>query len=444
MNLTEMKARYGFLGDKLKELKDKEERTKEDYEQMKKLMADMDSLKEEIETEQRVQEKVEELEASEKPPEEPPKKEERIEYPEPEKFKTFGEFAQAVIRAGMPQGSGYVGGQPSGTKDVRLKAYEQRIAKELRATGASEAVPSDGGFMLQPEYSNEFLSKTWEVGQLLNKCRKVSLSPQNNSLKIPGVDEASRAEGSRYGGVRAYWADEAAQMTSSFPKLELITLTPNKLTGLCYLTDELLQDAPALEAYMKDAFADEFAAKIDDEIYQGDGSGKPSGVLNANCVVSITKETGQASTTIVLENLTKAFARFWPKGRQNGVWVANQDTIPQLMTLVLPVGTGGSSVMLVNAKDSPVFTIFGMPVLFHESASTLGTAGDIMLCDFSQYMIVDKGGMQSASSIHLKFDYNEIAFRFIYRIDGQPRWTTAVTPLNGTNTISPFIKIASR
>ena len=39
---------------------------------------------------------------------------------------------------------------------------------------------------------------------------------------------------------------------------------------------------------------------------------------------------------------------------------------------------------------------------------------------------------------------DETAFRFILRVDGQPLWNSAVTPANGTNTISPFISLATR
>ncbi|HEY4712374.1 MAG TPA: phage major capsid protein, partial [Dehalococcoidia bacterium] len=95
-------------------------------------------------------------------------------------------------------------------------------------------------------------------------------------------------------------------------------------------------------------------------------------------------------------------------------------------------------------SSAPYGTLFGKPVIPCEQAATLGTAGDIILADLSQYLMIDKGSLQSASSIHVKFTTDETAFRFTYRCDGQPLWKTVLTPYKGTgNTQSPFIVLNS-
>ena len=58
--------------------------------------------------------------------------------------------------------------------------------------------------------------------------------------------------------------------------------------------------------------------------------------------------------------------------------------------------------------------------------------------------MIEKGGMESASSIHVKFTTDETAFRFVMRVDGQPTWNAALTPSNGSNTQSPFITLDTR
>jgi HK97 family phage major capsid protein len=432
-----MKAQLGFLGDKLETLNEKEgERTAEEYEEMKTLMTDIDAQKAKIEVEERARNVAESLQTGE----EESKEETRISYPKEPGFQNFGEYLQAVARAGTPRGS-YIDGRPTGEVDRRLYEFED---KEERATGANVSTPSDGGFLVHPQYAQEFLTKVYDVGVLVNRVRRVGLTSNNNSVKFNGIDETSRADGSRWGGLRVYWKDEAAQMTSTYPKLKEITLTLNKLTGLYYSTDELIQDAGALGSYVMQTFPQEFAFKLDEEIYSGDGAGKPLGVLNCNAAVSVAAETGQAATTLVIENLAKMYMRMWNPGKSRGIWVANQDIIPQLLTMGLAVGTGGGPVFISNVQSGPVFTIFGRPLVFIEHAETLGTAGDIMFLDLDQYMFIDKGGIQSAQSIHLKFDYNETAFRWIYRCDGQPLWTSALTPYKGTNTVSPYISLAVR
>lgn len=88
--------------------------------------------------------------------------------------------------------------------------------------------------------------------------------------------------------------------------------------------------------------------------------------------------------------------------------------------------------------------LLGRPVIPVEHCATLGTPGDIILADFSQYAMADKGGVQAASSIHVRFLNDESTFRFIYRVDGQPTWKKPLTPKNGSNTYSPFIQLSTR
>jgi len=93
---------------------------------------------------------------------------------------------------------------------------------------------------------------------------------------------------------------------------------------------------------------------------------------------------------------------------------------------------------------TPYGTLFGRPMLPIEQASTVGTVGDLILADMSQYVVAEKGGMQSASSLHVRFLYDEAVFRFTLRIDGQPMWSAPLTPSQGSNTLSPFVTLATR
>jgi HK97 family phage major capsid protein len=162
--------------------------------------------------------------------------------------------------------------------------------------------------------------------------------------------------------------------------------------------------------------------------------------------VSVSKESGQAAATFNYANVKKMWARMWAPSRQNAVWFINQDVEPQLYSMNEVVGTGGVPVYLPanGAADKPFSTLFGRPVVPIEYAQTLGTVGDVLLADFSQYVAIDKGGIEQAASMHVRFIYDEQTFRFIYRVDGEPMWKSALTPKNGTNTLSPFVTLATR
>jgi hypothetical protein len=107
----------------------------------------------------------------------------------------------------------------------------------------------------------------------------------------------------------------------------------HKVAALTYMTDELLQDGPAAEQATSKYAAEELVFQINNAIINGSGAGKPLGIMNAACTVSVAKETGQAAATIVLPNVVKMFARLHAGSRAKAVWFVNQDTLSQLYQL---------------------------------------------------------------------------------------------------------------
>ena len=214
---------------------------------------------------------------------------------------------------------------------------------------------------------------------------------------------------------------------------------------LFYATDELIADASMLESKVTEYVGDEMAFAGQDAMINGDGAGRPLGILSGPCLVSVTKETGQVADTIVYENTVKMVAQFFGSDSK-AIWVANRDIFPQLAVMNLAVGTGGAPVWIPanGAAGAPLNTLHGYPLIFIEQAATLGDAGDLTLCDWSQYYLAGKGGVQAAMSIHVEFVDDEIVFRWIHRIDGQPAWSSALTPYKGSKTVSPFVTIAAR
>jgi HK97 family phage major capsid protein len=136
----------------------------------------------------------------------------------------------------------------------------------------------------------------------------------------------------------------------------------------------------------------------------------------------------------------------WIRSRANAVWYINQDVEPQLYALSQVIGTAGVPVYLPpnGISGNPYGVLFGRPVIPVEYCETLGTEGDLVLADFGQYVVADKGGVQAASSMHVAFLSDEMVFRITYRVDGEPIWHAPLTPYKGSATKSPFITLASR
>lgn len=347
------------------------------------------------------------------------------------KWKSFGELLKAV----------QVAGTPGERIDQRLM-----IGIKQTASGSSEAINSDGGFLVDEQYVSELLTRTYDLALVADKVRKIPIGDTANTLRINGIDETSRANGSRWGGVQAYWTGEANTVTATKPKFREIVLKLEKLMSLCYATDELLQDAVALEGVIRQAFSEEMAFKLDDAFINGTGGGMPLGILPAPCTYQVAKQSGQSAATIVYENILNMWTHMWGRSRQNAVWFINQEIEPQLNTMSLVIGTAGVPVYMPanGANGLPYSILFGRPVIPIEQCSALGTPGDIILADMTQYLAIDKGDITPATSVHVRFLYDEQVFRLTYRVNGMPIWHAPLSPFKGSNIVSPFVTLAQR
>lgn len=352
----------------------------------------------------------------------------RVENPNAGKkpFATLGEQLSAVVKA-----------ERSGKVDPRLMEIN------AAASGGSEGVPADGGFAVQTDFSTALLDKSHQTGIIASKVFRVPIGANSNGIKLPAIDETSRVTGSRWGGIQVYYAAEADTVTAKKPKFRLVELSLKKLFGISYATDELLQDFSAYEAILNRALPEEFGFQIDDDILNGTGAGKPLGINNHPALVVVAKEGAQAAATVVAANVLKMFARMPARLIGGAEWFVNQDVLPQLPQMVIgtqpvympPTGMAGAS---------PFGTLLGRPINVIEQAETVGTQGDIIFANFGEYVMIEKGGLQSASSMHVRFLNDEMTFRWTLRLDGQPGWNAALTPAKGANTLSPFVELAVR
>lgn len=354
-------------------------------------------------------------------------------------FRSLGDQVQAVVRAGVPG-----------------HAPDERLFQVRAATGMSEGVGSDGGFLVQQDFSRTIWRRMFETGRILSRVNRVPITSQAAGISHPYLKETARTAGNRYGGVQVYRKAEAATVSSSKAKLEQFSLNLETGMALVYLTDELIADAAQLDGFLKTVVPEAVQFSVEDEIFSGNGVGKCMGILNAPCLVTVAKESGQAAATIVSENVEKMFARLPAASVPTAAWFINQACWPQVFKLChrFPNAAGndfvgGSSMFMPSGglAGAPLGTLLGLPIYSAEYNSALGTVGDIVLADFSQYVLIEKGGVDVQSSIHVQFIYGEQVLRFTYRNNGAPgyAWSEGpLTPYKGADTISPFITLATR
>lgn len=327
-----------------------------------------------------------------------------------------------------------------------MNARLEAIKGEYKAAGMSEFISSDGGLALQPDFSLGLLDKVYNPPGANSILADVTRQPvSGNGFRAVVVDETSRAS-TRRGGFLGYWVGEGVAPTSSKPTMRRVGADLEKVAALTYLTDELLADAPALGSWVMREAPNEIRFQVEDKVVSGTGVGVPLGITNSAALVTVAKEAGQAAATIVTENVMKMWARMPMYLMGSAKWYINQEILPQLMSLSLAVGVGGVPVYLPpnGLAGAPYGILFGRPVQPVEYCSALGSVGDIILAAMSEYFVIDNGGIQTASSIHVNFTTDETALRFTYRVNGFPFWNAAMTPYKGTNTLSPFITLAAR
>jgi HK97 family phage major capsid protein len=312
----------------------------------------------------------------------------------------------------------------------------------VKSTGMEEAVGHDGGFLVPTEFKNTLWRNTLEKSILLNRCTKIPM--QTSSVGIPVIDETTHS-GSVYGGVIVYKVEEGGTKTASKPKFGKCQLNLHKYVVLMYATDELLQDTPiSLEPLLNTMASEALAFQVDDDIIFGTGAGEILGITNSPCIISVTRDAGAPSIEIM--DVSLMWRRLLARSHGNAIWLANHDCFDDLARL--RDGTGAPYGLMrfstTGMVGEPYATLLGRPVFFTEHAQTLGTAGDLILGDFSQFLIGQRagGGIKSDTSIHVAFTTDETAFRFVLRIDGQPWMRSAITPVRGSNTLSSFVQLS--
>ncbi len=350
-------------------------------------------------------------------------------------FRSMGDYLMAVRGATVAARQGRMA-------DQRLSALVGGgINAAAPTTYGSESSGEDGGYLVPPGFGTQIFQLSLEEDALLPMTDNMPIT--SNTMALP------KDETTPWGadGVRAYWEGEATAATATKPKVGRSEYRLRKLMALVPMTEELMADGVALGAYFEPACARSIRWKTDEAILWGAAGEQPLGAFASACAVSQSKESGQANGTIVAENVVKMVSRLPAGSYRNAVWMVNNDALPQLFVMKigdtpiwLPVSSPNGAI-----SGSPYGTLLGRPVMVTQHAKSIGTAGDIMLADLRQYRAITKaGGIQTATSMHLYFDADAVAFRATFRVDGAPKLAAPINPQNGSVTLSPFVTLEAR
>ncbi len=340
----------------------------------------------------------------------------------PNRWQSFGSFLLAVKRAARPD----------------IGPVDARLDRVMASAGppSQEAAGGDGGFAVPPDFRVDLAQKLTAEESLLALCTRTETT--SNVVAWPGDFQPPWAST----GIVAAFTPEGAADTENKLALGLRTVRLGKTIVSVEVTDELMEDASALEAFVRKTAGDRLVWHFNRELVNGSG---PSalGVLNAPALITTAKESGQTAATVVHLNLSKSWASLYPssKRKPTTVWVVSPTAEAQIQELVSPIGAP----TLQYSDDDGVPRVFGARVIVSSACQPVGTPGDVVLADFSQVLAATRPGVVKEDlSLDVYFDQGVNAFRFSCRWAAIPMWAAAVTDYKGGASLSPSVVVAAR
>jgi HK97 family phage major capsid protein len=274
---------------------------------------------------------------------------------------------------------------------------------------------SEGGFLVPDEYEHQLIKALQEANVLRNMCNVITTS--YGDRKIPVV----ASQGS------AAWMDEEAAFTESDDAFTQVTLSAYKLGTMLKVSDELLNDSYFdLEAYIAAEFARRIGAAEEEAFLTGNGTAKPTGLLNATGGAGL-GVTAAGTTAILIDEVLDLYHSLKSSYRENASFLVNDDTIKKLRKLK---DGQGQYLWQPSLTSGTPDTILNRPVVTSQYMPT-AAAGEksIVFGDFKYYWIADRQGRTFKRLNELYAANGQVGFLASQRLDGKLILTEAIKVL---------------
>lgn len=291
--------------------------------------------------------------------------------------------------------------------------------------------PLEGGIMVPPQFRDELMRVLPENVVVRPRATVIPAGTYPDAeITIPALDQSSNL----YGGMTMTTFGEGVSTTETDADFREVSLTPNSLGGHVVVTDKLLRNweaaGPTLQTIMRQAMV----AYEDEQFLTGNGVNKPTGIIGHPSAITVARS---AAGQISYNDVVGMYSRILMRDMSNYVWVASQTTLPYLCNIR---DAGNNNLWIQSAAAGIPPTLMGIPVVFSEHMSTLGTAGDLALANFRYYVVKDGSGPYLRVSDQVYFLQGKTVFRLEWNVDGKP-WLDAPIPYQST-TVSPFVVLS--
>ena len=311
------------------------------------------------------------------------------------------------------------------------------LSKSQRSIlGMNTQEGADGGYAIQVDFANRIMDSMVEQSEILNRIDRYQVSANANEVYVTMVNETSTAN--VFGGIQCYVVEEGATIPNTKPALKQIRLGLKKLAALAYVTDEQMRDASFTGSLLERGFALAMARQREKMIIEN--------VIANPGTTTIAKESGQSAATVVGKNFLKMRNALISTSRRNAIWTMHPDVMAELPEMYL---SGAHTDKFIYMPENGISVqgydrLFGREIIESDYCSALGTKGDVLYWNPFEYLEVFKGGVETATSIHVAFDTAQMAFRAISYVNGMCKYDQGISLVNSSTARASYVTLATR
>lgn len=288
-------------------------------------------------------------------------------------------------------------------------AYKNAFWQNMRKKGNAEVfnalqigTDSEGGFLVPDEFENTLVEALADQNIMRSLANVITTS--SGDKNIPVV--ASKGTAS--------WVAEEGAATDSDDSFTLVTLGAHKLVTIMKVSEELLNDSAFnLENYISNEYARRIGTAEEEAFINGNGSGKPTGVL-VNAQLGVTTAVNNAITFDEIINLYHSLRIPY---RNKAQWLMSDSTAKVIRRLK---DNNGQYIWQPSVQVGQPDKLLNNPIKISDFVPAIAPTAKIMAFgDFSYYWIADRQGRAFQRLNELYAVNGQVGFRAYQRVDGK-------------------------
>jgi HK97 family phage major capsid protein len=335
----------------------------------------------------------------------------------PEAVKTFDCFEEFLCAVNFARTGNHV--------DQRLDFHNPTLRGEQSMGDGSK-----GGFMVPTEFRAELLRVDPAQTPLLNSVMRLPPgSSPDAAVTLPALDQGTN----QHGGVTVSRIAEGATKPETDFDLKQVSWTPTEIAGHVALTNQLIRNWTGSMGMAQSLLRSALNAAMESEVYNGDGVGKPLGILQSGASYSVNRAT---ASDFVFADVANMVARKLQRGG-GAFWLYN----PLHIAKLIQMKDGNNNLVWQQSivPGSPTM-LWGLPAFAYEFAAAVGALGDVCLVQPNPYYVFKEGSGPFVDVGLINDDFTKNKRRvLIFTLNNGGPWLQAPFKLQNGTEVSPFV-----